>query len=45
MLEAFEETVYQLKKQLREKEATVDILQESLHTKTLETDNLKKIIR
>lgn len=44
MFEALEETITDLKQQLREKEAVIDELQDSLHTKTIENDNLKKLL-
>ncbi|EFA00360.1 sorting nexin-16 [Tribolium castaneum] len=45
MFEALEETINDLKVQLREKDAIIDSLQDSLHSKTLEADNLLKIIK
>ncbi|XP_063910930.1 sorting nexin-16 [Zophobas morio] len=45
MFEALEETINELKVQLREKDAIIDSLQDSLHTKTLESENLLKIIK
>lgn len=45
MFVALEDTVYQLKKQLQEKEVMIDTLQDSLHSKVVENENLKKIIR
>ncbi|KAF2902832.1 hypothetical protein ILUMI_03349 [Ignelater luminosus] len=45
MFVALEDTVYQLKKQLKEKEVMIDTLQDSLHSKVVENENLKKIIR
>lgn len=42
MFEALEDTIYQLRQQLREKEIVIDTLQDSLHTKSIENDNLKK---
>lgn len=45
MFEALEETITELKQQLREKEALIDSLQDTVHTKTIENDNLKKRLR
>lgn len=45
MFEALEDTIYQLKQQLREKETAIDNLQDSLHSKQVENENLKKIIK
>ncbi|KAF5296571.1 hypothetical protein FQA39_LY12489 [Lamprigera yunnana] len=45
MLETFEDTVYQLRKQLKEKENEVDHLHDLLHSKITENENLKKIIK
>lgn len=43
-IEALEDTIGQLKKQLNEKDAINDILHDKLHSKMIENDNLKKII-
>lgn len=45
MFEALEETINELKQQLREKESLIDELQDSIHSKTIENDNLKKLLR
>ncbi|RZC35962.1 sorting nexin-16 [Asbolus verrucosus] len=45
MFEALEETINDLKVQLREKESIIDSLQNSLHSKSLESENLLKIIK
>lgn len=44
MLESLEDAIYQLKQQVREKELIIDNLQDSLHSKTIENDNLKKMV-
>lgn len=45
ILEAFEDSIYQLKKQLKEKEIELDALHDSLHAKLVENENLRKIIK
>ncbi|KAK4877143.1 hypothetical protein RN001_009649 [Aquatica leii] len=45
MLEAFEDTIYHLRKQLKDKEMEVDALHDTLHSKVIENENLKKIIK
>ncbi|KAB0796656.1 hypothetical protein PPYR_10717 [Photinus pyralis] len=45
VLEAFEDSIYQLKKQLKEKEMELDALHDSLHAKLIENENLRKIIK
>lgn len=45
MFEALEETITDLKQQLREKEMLIDSLQDTVHTKTVENENLKKLMR
>lgn len=45
MFESLEETINELKQQLREKESLIDELQASIHTKTIENNNLKKLLR
>lgn len=44
IFEALEETIADLKQQLREKEALIDNLQDKLHSKTIENDNLRKLM-
>lgn len=44
MFEALEDTIYQLKQQLMEKDKIIDSLEETLHTKSVENENLKKVI-
>ncbi|XP_018331805.1 sorting nexin-16 [Agrilus planipennis] len=45
MFAAYEDTIFQLKDQLRQKESVIDSLHEALHRNSLENDNLKKILR
>lgn len=45
MFEALEDTIYQLKQQLHQKETIIDALEESLHSSNIENENLKKIIK
>lgn len=42
MFEALEDTIYQLKQQLKEKDQIIDALQDKLHSKSLENENLTK---
>lgn len=44
MFEALEDTIYQLRQQLREKEMVIDQLQDNLHSKSIENENLKKAL-
>ncbi|KAJ8950651.1 hypothetical protein NQ318_010851 [Aromia moschata] len=45
MFEALEETINDLKQQLREKESMIDTLQTNLHSKEIENKNLIKLLR
>lgn len=45
MFEALEETITELKQQLREKEELIDSLQDTVHMKSVENENLKKLLR
>lgn len=44
MFEALEDTIYQLKQQIMEKEKIIDHLEEEVHSKSIENENLKKVI-
>lgn len=45
MFEALEETITDLKQQLREKEILIESLRDKVHTTSIENDNLKKRLR
>lgn len=44
IFEALEDTIFQLKQQIRDKENIIDDLHDSLHTKTTENENLRKVL-
>lgn len=45
IFEGLEETINELKMQLKEKESIIDSLQDSLHSKSIENENLTKRIK
>ncbi|XP_071057183.1 sorting nexin-16 isoform X2 [Onthophagus taurus] len=45
MFEGFEETIYHLKQQIMEKEQIIDNLHDALREKSIENDNLRKLMK